>query len=129
MILNNSNWLDYALENYNTELNLKCEIYDDLKSINIIKKSINLYNSNNNDNLQLRIILNHILILVNVFGVSCSLNLLLYKLSKEYFSIIKTFYYFLHLINKETSNIEILVDYDLNNIELDRNIYQKLLSL
>lgn len=129
MILNNSNWLDYALENYNTELNLKCEIYDDLKSINIIKRSINLYNSNNDDNLQLRIILNNILVLVNVFGVSCSFNILLYKLNKEYFSVIKTFYYFLRLIDNEIKNIKILIDYDLNNIEIDRNIYQKLLSL
>ena len=128
MFLNNSNWLDYALDNYNTELNLKCEIYDDLKSINTIKKSVTLCNEQNSD-LHVRILINNILVLVNVFGVECSFNLLLFKIDKEFYSIIKTCYYYLRLINNELDNVKILVDENIKDIELDRNVLQKLYSL
>ena len=88
MFLNNSNWLDYALENYDTNLNLKCEIYDDLRVINSIKKNITTYIDG--DDSQIRALINGIIILVNVFGVKCSFNLLLFKLPHEFHSIIKT---------------------------------------
>ena len=128
MFLNNSNWLDYALNNYDTDLNLKCEIYDDLRVINNIKKNITLYN--NGDDNQIRSIINGIIVLVNVFGVQCSFNLLMYKLDKEFHSIIKTCYYYLRYIRNDLKDIQIVVENcDVINIEIDKTLLQKLYTL
>ncbi len=127
MFLNNSNWLDYALSNYDTNLNLKCEIYDDLKIISNIKKSINLYN--NGDINQVRTFINGIIILVNVFGVPCTFNLLMYKLDKEYHSIVKTCFYYLHYIDSKLNNIEIVVEENIEDVEINKTLLQQLYTI
>lgn len=120
-ILNNSNWLDYAIKNYDTELNLKCEVYDDIKLINGIKKHLLLYI--NGDSKQIRLIINNILILTNVFGVECAFNLLLFKLDEEFYSIIKTCFYYLRLIDIKLKKINLFIENkeSILNQNIDKN--------
>jgi hypothetical protein len=65
--LTNSNFLLFAAHNYN---NVSCssieEFEDDLKRLQYIKKLLSKYH--NDKDLKVRLILNHIIILSNVFG-------------------------------------------------------------
>ncbi len=44
----------------------------------------------------MRLIINHIIILANVFGVEAATTLLFFKIEKNHWSILKTFLIFLH---------------------------------
>lgn len=127
-VLNNSNWLDYAIKNYDTNLNLKCEVYDDIKLINNIKKHLLLYIDG--DTNQVRIIINNILILTNVFGVECAFNLLLFKLENKFYSIIKTCFYYLRLVDKKLEKIHLFIENkeDILDKEIDKNILYVLIN-
>ena len=48
--------------------------------------------------LKERLILNHIIVLTNVFGVEASGTLLLFKIEREYWSELKTFMRYLNMI-------------------------------
>ena len=93
--LNNDNFDEYAVSNY---INPNCvsvlEFLDDLKIIKYIKRLINKYVDK--DELKERLILNHIIVLGNLFGVEPTTKMLFYKLEEKFWPQVKTFLVFLN---------------------------------
>lgn len=89
MILNDDNFLLYAMHHYdNPQCHSIEEFEDDLKRFLYIKKLFSRYKNNNE--LRERLILNHIIVLYNVFGDAVT-NMLFFKIEKEDWPILATF--------------------------------------
>jgi len=95
--LNEENFLLYAANNYK---NPNCvdaeEFYDDLNRFKYIKRLLGRYY--NDDDLQERLIINHIVILYNVFGIEAATKMLWYKIDKKYWPVIKPILLYLNYI-------------------------------
>lgn len=105
-ILSDQNLFLYAARNYYTPLGIIPEEFDeDMKRFKYIKRLLNRYIEKGE--LAERLILNHLIIVFNVFGIKPSLRMLEFKLEKEkYWSILKPFLIFLHYIeNTEYTHI------------------------
>lgn len=116
--LNEDNWMMYASKYYK---NIQCtsveEFYDDLQRFKYLKRLLKRYF--NNDDLQERLILNHIIVLNNVFGIEESNKMLFYKIDKDHWHILKTFLVYLNYITEDA-----YVD-----IPLDQNIIKVLRTI
>jgi hypothetical protein len=123
--LTNDNFLLYAAHHYD---NLQChdvsEFYEDLKRIKYIKKLFTRYVKNSE--LKERLILNHIIILNNVFGPIQTSKLLLFKTDESLWPLLKPFLILLNILpekisgfgeeNKIVHTDEILLDKNIVNI-------------
>lgn len=92
--LNDNNFLIYAAKNYNRPHMLQSELDEDIKRIKYIKRLIRKYRQTGE--CKERLILNHIIILSNVFGVEATVNILFFKIDKDDYPILKTFLLFLN---------------------------------
>lgn len=72
------------------------EFYDDLKRFKYIKRLVNRYLDTSN--LSERLILNHIIVIFNVFGNYGALRILGLKLEKKHWEVIKPFLLYLNYI-------------------------------
>ena len=106
--LNEDNWMMYASKYYK---NIQCtsveEFYDDLQRFKYLKRLLKRYF--NNDDLQERLILNHIIVLNNVFGIEETNKMLFYKIDKDQWPILKTFLVYLNFLS-EDAYVEIPLD-------------------
>jgi len=106
--LNEENLVLFASKNYK---NVQCtsveEFYDDLQRFKYLKRLFKRYS--NNGDLQERLILNHIIILANVFGIEAAKRMLFYKIEKQHYSALKTFLVFLNYL-REDEKVEIPLD-------------------
>lgn len=94
--LTDKNWLQYALNNYeNPHLSSLREFEEDIKRFVYITIHLNRYRKTGDANINS--LLNHIIILINCFGPEAAKNLLFFKVSKEYHTIINTILYFLQI--------------------------------
>ena len=100
-------FLLYASKHYN---NPQCEsideFYEDLNRIKYVKRLLRKFVKSGV--LRERLILNHLIILQNVFGASCSSRMLFFKIDKELFPQLKTFLVYLKSIlwgNRTNNNI------------------------
>ena len=75
---------------------IKTQLGEDIKRFKYLKRLLKKYDETGN--LKERLILNHIIVLQNVFGVEASGVLLFYKIDPEYWSALKTFMVFLNMI-------------------------------
>ena len=79
--------------------------------------------------LKERLILNHIIVLNNLFGPDACVTLLLFKIQKEYWSVLKSFLLFLNILREDELNdvsknqkvLEIFPDAELINIDLNED--------
>lgn len=86
--LNEDNYLLFAIKHYeNPHSVTKEDFFDDLKKFKLIKKILKKYVSDNKINSKL--LINHFLMLYNVFGEATT-PLLFYKIETDYWSLIKT---------------------------------------
>jgi hypothetical protein len=81
------------------------EFEEDIGRVKSIKKLLGKYLKNKTD-LNERLILNHIIILANVFGVEFSVRLLFFNMSKEHYSVLTTFLLYLDYIKEKVCGIE-----------------------
>ena len=106
--LNDDNWMMYASKYYK---NVQCtsveEFYDDLQRFKYLKRLFKRYL--NNDDLQERLILNHIIVLNNVFGIEETNKMLFYKIDKDQWPILKTFLVYLNFLSEDVY-VEIPLD-------------------
>ena len=103
-----ANWVMFALNNYdNPQANGEEEFYDDLKRFKYLKRLLKIYCLSGE--LKERLILNHIIVLTNVFGVEACGTLLFFRIEEEYWSVLKTFMVYLNMI-PETEMTEIKMD-------------------
>ena len=87
--LNEDNYLLFAIKHYeNPQSVTKDDFYDDLKRIRWIKKLLKKYK--NEGELKTHLLINHFIILYNVFGDAAT-PMLFYKLEKDYWSVLKPF--------------------------------------
>ena len=112
------NWLLYAMHNYdNPTLEKQQEFDDDIKRFKYLKRLFRKYETIGE--IKIRLILNHIILLNNVFGAEACMTLLLFKIDKKYWSILKTCLNYL----------DYLYPHELNDIETDKNIEEMLKQL
>ena len=92
------------------------EFHEDLKRFKYIKRLLNRYIENNK--LSERLIMNHLVIIFNVFGQDAGLKMLEYKLTSDHWSVIKPFLVYLKITPNDKYH---RVKMDPNVVELLRN--------
>lgn len=97
--INENNFLLIAMHHYdNSQCTTLSEFEEDLKRFGYLKKLFGRYVDNND--LKERLILNHIIVLHNLFGVITP-ELLFFKIDKQYWSVMITFLVYLQLMPEE----------------------------
>lgn len=92
--LNDKNYLLFAIKYYdNPQSVTEDDFYDDLKRFKYVKRLFKRYEASGT--LKVNLILNHLIILFNVFG-EATVPLLFYKLEQELWPCAKTFLVFLN---------------------------------
>lgn len=93
--LTNENFLMYAIKHYD---NPSCsglkEFNDDLKRFRYIKRLLKRYQ--NTGEVKERLLINHLVVLYNVFGVDATNNMLFFKINEKLWPELKTFLVFLN---------------------------------
>ena len=98
--LTEKNLLLYAAKHYsNPKFSDIDDFNEDLKRFKYIKRLLNRYIDT--DELSERLILNHLIVIFNMFGVEAALNILDLKLEKKHWPIIKPFLIFLNYIKND----------------------------
>ena len=84
----------FAIKHYN---NPSCvdeqEFLDDMKRFKYLKRLFRKYDTSKD--LKMRLIINHIIVLANVFGVDAATTLLFFKIERNHWPILKAFLVFL----------------------------------
>ena len=105
------NVLMFAIRNYsNPHCEGEKEFEDDLKRFRYINRLLRKYYDTGI--LKERLLLNHIIVLHNVFGADACATLLLYKIQEEYWTALKSFLLFLNILKQN----------ELSHIEVDQNV-------
>ena len=90
----------YAIKNYdNPQCEGEKEFEDDLKRFKYIKRLLRKHKDTGI--LKERLLLNHIIILNNLFGPEACVTLLLFKIQREYWETLKSFLLFLNIIRDD----------------------------
>lgn len=92
--LTSENYLLYAAKAYDKPNCIMSEFKEDMKRFNYLKRLFRRYRKDGE--VKERLIINHLVILYNVFGVEVATRLLFYKMSKDDFSALKTYLLFLN---------------------------------
>lgn len=92
--LNDDNFLIYAAKCYDRPHILQSEFEDDLRHIKYVKRLFRKYRQTGE--FKERLILNHVIILSNVFGVEATVNMLFLKVDHEDYPLLKTILIFLN---------------------------------
>jgi len=98
--LNEDNFLLYAIKSYYNPGSMGIsELEDDLKRFKYIKRALNRYQKLGETNE--RLILNHLVVLYNLFG-DATTDMLFFKLEEKYWTDLKTYLVYLHRMPLET---------------------------
>jgi len=108
--LDDENFILFASRNYD---NPQCtsieEFYQDLKRIKYLKKLFRRYIEN--DELKERLILNHLVVIYNVFGIRAANKMMFFRMEDKYWPILKTFLVYLNFLH-EDEHVEVPLDPD-----------------
>lgn len=94
--LNDDNFLIYAAKHYDRPHIISAEFEDDLLRIKYVKRLLRKYK--HTGEFKERLVLNHIIILSNVFGVHPTVNMLFFKIDKDDYPLLKTILLFLNFM-------------------------------
>jgi len=84
----------FAIKHYDNPLCVdEKEFLDDMKRFKYLKRLFRKYETSKD--LKMRLVINHIIILANVFGVDAATTLLFFKIEKNHWPLLKTFLVFL----------------------------------
>ena len=98
--LTNDNVIMFAIKHYdNPQCEGEKEFYDDMKRFKYIKRLLRKYDDSGV--LKERLLLNHIIVLNNLFGPEACVTLLLFKVQKEYWDTLKSFLLYLNIIRED----------------------------
>jgi DUF2075 family protein len=92
--LTSENILLYAVKAYDRPNMLMSEFKEDMKRFNYLKRLFRRYRKDGE--IRERLVINHLVILYNVFGIEVATRLLFYKMSKDDYVALKTFLLFLN---------------------------------
>jgi len=118
--LNESNYLLFAIKFYNNPQAVTRDDFEsDLKRIRYVKRLLKRYK--NTGELKVHLILNHLIILFNVFD-DAAVPLLFYHLDENLWPPIKSFLVFLNRIPEYPKT-------SINNIDIDQNCLDQLQAI
>jgi len=118
--LNESNYLLFAIKFYNNPQAVTRDDFEsDLKRIRYVKRLLKRYK--NTGELKVHLILNHLIILFNVFD-DAAIPLLFYHLDENLWPPIKSFLVFLNRIPEYPKT-------SINNIDIDQNCLDQLQAI
>ena len=106
--LTNKNFTLFAAKNYsNPQCMTTEEFEEDLQKFKYIKRLFNRYETTGE--LSERLILNHLIVLYNVFGIKAANHMMFYKIDKQNWPLLKTFLVYLNFL-PEDQHVEIPLD-------------------
>ena len=118
--LNSNNFLLFAVKNYENPQAVTKEDFDkDLNHFKYIKRLLRKYK--NGDELKIHLLLNHFIILYNIFGEATT-PMLFFKIEKELWSYIKSFIIFLGKLPEYPKS-------DIHNIQVDLDCLKELYKI
>lgn len=118
--LNSENFVMYAIKNYdNPACRGMSEFNEDLKKFKYVKRLLSRYKAGKG--LKERLILNHIIVLNNLFGPEACVRMMFFKMEEKYWSAVKTFFIFLNLL---PPNMQITSSVNETDIPIDMTIAQ-----
>ena len=94
--LNEENFVMYAVKHYNSPQCIMSEFEGDIKRTKYLKRLFRRYKITKS--LKERLILNHIILLNNVFGAEATARILFYKIDERDYDILKTFLEYLNIM-------------------------------
>ena len=115
--LNSENFVLFASRYYNNNQCLDIEeFYEDLQRFKYLKRLFSRYELGD---LQERLILNHLIVVYNVFGVQAANKMIFYKIPKKHWHMLKPFLVFLNYLRED----------EYVDVPLDQTIVEKLRTL
>ncbi len=118
--IDDNSFLILAMHHYdNTQCVNLAEFEEDLKRFGYLKKLFNRYRDNGD--LKERLIVNHLIVLYNLFGIITT-DFLFYKIEKEYWNLLATFLVYLDRMPDSIPERGIR----LNELQLDTTVIEKL---
>ena len=114
--LTNDNIMIYAVKAYDKPNCIMSEFKEDMKRFNYLKRLFKRYRKVGE--LREQLVLNHLVVICNVFGPEVATRILFFKMSKDDFPALKTYLLFLSCMPERVKGIkgqdlissEILVD-------------------
>jgi hypothetical protein len=118
--LNEENYIMFAIKHYeNPQAVTQEDFFEDMKRFKWIKRLLNKYK--NTGDLNIHLIINHFIVLYNIFGEATT-PLLFFKIDKNLWSVLKTFIVYLGRIPEYPKT-------SLNDIPIDEKCFNILNSL
>ena len=102
--LTNDNIMIFAMKAYDKPNCIMSEFKEDMKRFNYLKRLFKRYRKLNE--LRDQLVINHLIVLNNVFGPEIATRLLFFKVSKEDYSILKTYLLFLSCMPERVRGIK-----------------------
>ena len=90
------------------------EFLDDMKRFKYLKRLFRKFDTTKE--LKSRLIINHIIVLANVFGIDAATTLLFFKIDRQHWSLLKTFLVFLHYMPEN----------DMTDVRLNQSVMAEL---
>ncbi len=116
----------YAVKVYDKPSYVRSELADDMKHFSYLRRLFRRYTQYGE--LRERLILNHLIIVYNLFGVPAATRLLFYHIRPEDYSILKTFLSFLNYMPQFVHGIngKTIVS---NDLKFDEKIIESLKNI
>lgn len=102
--LTNDNILLYAAKAYDKPNCIMSEFKEDMKRFNYLKRLFKRYRKVGE--LREQLVLNHLVVICNVFGPEVATRILFFKISKDDFSALKTYLLFLSCMPERVKGIK-----------------------
>ena len=104
----------FSQRHYDNRCADKEEFNDDMNRFKYLKRLFRKYDTSKE--FKSRLIINHIIILANVFGVDAATTLLFFKIDKQHWYLLKTILIFLNYMPED----------ELIDIDIDQNVMEEL---
>ena len=104
----------FAKRHYNNKGAGQEEFDDDMNRFKYLKRLFRKYDTSKE--FKSRLIINHIIILANVFGIEAATTLLFFKIDKQHWSILKTVLIFLNYMPEN----------EMVDLDIDQSIMEEL---
>ena len=124
--LNDENFMIYAVKCYSAPNCIMSEFEGDIKRTKYLKRLFRRYKTSKS--LKERLILNHIILLNNVFGPESTARILFYRIDERDYDILKTFLCYLNIMPEVIYGIKGKNIYS-NEIPVEINIAEILLKI
>ena len=102
--LTNDNIMIYAVKAYDKPNFIMSEFKEDMKRFNYLKRLFKRYRKMGE--LREQLVLNHLVVIYNVFGPEVAARLLFFKMSKDDYSALKTYMLFLNIMPEKVKGIK-----------------------